>query len=65
MLMFTLYFNVTSVTNKAINVYEYKFLLVMKFCEDTTGKYIRENSQKKNSNNQNTVPIFKVDELIT
>ena len=37
----------------------------MKFCEDTTGKYIRENSRKKNSNNQNTVPIFKVGELIT
>ena len=40
-------------------------LLFMKFCEDTTGKYIRENSQKKNSNNQNIVPIFKAGELIT
>ena len=63
--MYILYFNVIRVTNKANNVYKYNFLLFMKFCEDTTGKYIRENSQKKNSNNQNTVPIFKVGELIT
>ena len=65
MLMYILYFNVTGVANKAINVYKYNFLLFMKFCEDTTGKYITENSQKKNSNNQNTVPIFKVGDIIT